>query len=196
MLGVIMKIDYQEWTYLSYVDEIRRQQKIYEKQNRAYKLFIEQEIAEQQTKFDNLIKNANDYEEASLIDDYQENVSLIMVGYYNELSSMFQKMYSIFENQVALESRFDLSKYPKINEVKDVVNVLKHNNGRSYNTLRSANSKFLEPSKEFSKITFGCSSIILNIEYRDLEEFCDEVVKAWCDRIKEYKEEGNLSTEI
>lgn len=191
-----MKFDYQEWVYLSYVDEIRRQQKIYEKQNRAYRLFIEQEIAEQQSKFDNQIKDANDYEEASLIDDYQEEESLIMVGYYNELSSMFQKMYSIFENQVALESRFDLSMYPKINEVKDVVNVLKHNNGRSYNTLKAANSKFLEPSKEFSKIRFGCSSIILNIEYRDLEEFCDEVAKAWCDRLKKYKESKDLTTEI
>lgn len=191
-----MKFDYQEWVYLSYVDEIRRQQKIYEKQNRAYRLFVEQEIAEQQSKFDNQIKDANDYEEASLIDDYQEEESLIMVGYYNELSSMFQKMYSIFENQVALESRFDLSMYPKINEVKDVVNVLKHNNGRSYNTLKAANSKFLEPSKEFSKIRFGCSSIILNIEYRDLEEFCDEVAKAWCDRLKKYKESKDLTTEI
>ena len=191
-----MKIDYQQWVYTNFVSEIRRQQKIYEKQNRAYKMFIEQEIAEQQAKFDSLIKNADDYEEDSLIDDYQEEVSLIMVGYYNELSSMFQKMYSIFENQVALDSHFDLSKYPKINQVKDIVNVLKHNSGRSYNTLKAANSKFLEPSKEFSKIMYGCSSIILNIEYRDLEEFCDEVVKAWCDRIKEYNDSLNSTAGI
>lgn len=185
-----MQISYKEMVLSGYIDEIRHQQKIYQKQNRMYKYFIQQEISEMDEKFDSQVKDADTYEENCLIDDYQENLSLIMIGYYNELSSMIQKLYSIFENQVSHESRFDLTMYPKINEMKDVVNVLKHNNGRSYNVLKANNSKFLEPSKEFSDIQSGmCSSIVLNLEYDDIDGFCDEVAKAWGDRITEYKNE-------
>ena len=183
-----MRFNYNQWKCLNYIDEIRRQQKIYARRpDLACKNRIMQEIAEKNAKFDSNIIFANEFEEDDLIEQYQESVSELMIEYFNELSAMFQKMYTIFENQVALETPFDLSKYPKIYEIKEVVNVLKHNDGRAYKGLKALNSKFVQPSTEFKNIIPSmCSQIILNIEDSDLEEFCNEVEKAWMDRFHEY----------
>lgn len=192
-----MKYDYQQWQFVSYINEICRLRQIYEKKDRLNREFVENEIALKSKEFDSKIKDANEYEESDLIDDYQDYVNILMGDYYNELAAMFQRMYAIFENQVALESHFDLTKYPKIFEVKNAVNVLKHREGRSYNALKAAHSKFIEPSKQFENITSGCSSIVLNIEFQDLLEFCDEAVKAWQDRLNEYnKGLETISTDI
>ena len=187
-----MQITYNQWKCINYIEELRRQREVYShRPDLAFKKEIMKQIDEKNKEFDQKMKLLNEFQEEDLIDQYQHDVSALLINYYNELSTMFQNIYTIFENQVALESHFDLNNYPKIKEFKEVVNVLKHNNGRAYNYLKSINSKYVLHTNEFVNIIPGMTSkIIMNIEYNDIEEFCNEVEKAWMDRYREYSAEN------
>lgn len=146
------------------------------------------EIAQQKMMIENCTE-AEDYEIDSMWESFKEFESEKIDEYYNEMASEYKSLYAIFENQTAQEPKLDFSKYPKIQEMNWVVNVLKHSKGPSYQKLVDLNSKFVEEPVEFQGILPGTTAReILNLEFQDLIDFCNQARAAWVDRLEEEQE--------
>lgn len=159
-------------------------------------------IARLEREYKELSKNFDDiYEfEGLYLDDFQEQVVCEKMKQYDILCGYMQSLYAGFENQVAtysadvkknpelrLNPKIDFTKYPCVNQTKNAVNVMKHGFGRSYNELEAENSKFLEKPVIFKGYpVYSRSSVILNIEYEDLEKFVKSAKQVWRDILSEH----------
>lgn len=215
-----MKISYYDFVVLNLIDELDRTMDFYkERHDLKVKEDVEKEIEKKSAWFEKEKAKAEDDQAyiQNLVDEYQEFETYQRFRHYNELSSYFQKVYARFENQIATYKKFieeikekdsnfsavekiDFSKYPKVNEMNLVVNVMKHAEGRSFNGLKECNSKYLDKPVEFEDINTNCvSDLILNIEFSDIEEFVDEAKTVWldvCEQNKKLREESKKDKEI
>ncbi len=177
--------DLRFYDYASEIDraeiDLRKRRPDLECKNR-----IMNEIREQEMMIEKYAVDAEDYEIDSLWDSFREFESEKIDEYYNEMASEYKSIYAIFENQTAQEPRLDFTKYPKIQEMNWVVNVLKHSKGPSYQNLVNMDSKFVKEPVEFKGILPGTTAReILNLEFEDIIDFCNQARIAWSDRLKE-----------
>lgn len=186
-----MQIAYEDYVCLRFIEEINDQENVYKRRpDLVTKARILQEIEKAGKLVDAQLKlSDNELERQSLIDDYQEFEAKQWIEYYNDLTSCFQKIYAIFENQTSIGKKINFEEYPIIKTFNDVVNVTKHHYGRSLKALQDADSKFLHAEGLFPPAThYLYSGILMNLDMQDLFDFCEEVKKAWYDVIKDQKE--------
>lgn len=192
-----MKIFYEDLIYCDFIDELERQKVLIEqREDKKVKKSLATEIDKEWARVSDIIKDLEVYEQDMFIFEFQEFVAEKIIDYFNEVSEKFQKTYAIFENQIAKVGKgklFDFATYPIIEEMNNVVNVLKHGkDGRSYKALQTANSIFLNNPTEFLSLALDIptnvimqiieakySGLMLNLEYCDLTKFLDEAVNAW-----------------
>lgn len=185
-----MKIHFEDLQYTTFIDELQKQkQKYMARPDQIAKHQIETDILFKEGETILAIQRLNAEDEAYFVDEFQEYRSDKMMDYYHEISSYFQKAFAIFEVQISKSGcRIDFSKYPKINEVNQMVNVLKHGEGRSLERLKALNSKFLAEPVEFPNIWQEMySTKVFNLEMTDLFEFFDEAILVWKDKINQNK---------
>lgn len=196
-------MNYNQARCIRFINEIKLQQKVYDEDRpdlrRKDKMI--NEIDRLGAEFDVDFKDADEFDKEYLIERYQHRVSELTLEYYRELSSMFKEIYTIFENQLAIDTseggpRLNLRTYQKISEFNSVVNVLKHGKGRSLDDLKRSQSKFIQSPREFTELNpWMTSTLVLNLEYRDITNFCNEVVELWKGRYEEYKTTSTSSAD-
>ena len=149
------------------------------------------EIDENWKKFEAENKGMDFYEFEAEADEVRFQNSMKSLMCYRLYSSLYQNIFSIWELQVQdsyAPVRLDYN--DKITEFKTVVNVLKHGSGRSYDFLKRIDSKYLQEPKEFPYLLPNVhSGRTLNLEFKDLPEFCDTLIKAWEDIDREKRAE-------
>lgn len=167
------------------------------------RLIMEEIQAEHERVLDRLAQNPDD---ESCIDDFQEFEAEKIAEYFDVWAQRFQRAYAVFETQMAKFGKgrhFDYDHYTKIGAMNTVVNVLKHGtDGSSYQDLINKYPKFLDTPTEFMSIlpdqpvsdvfarymmglvASQTASEILNLEHSDLMDFFEEAKIAWSDMSK------------
>lgn len=179
----------EDLRFHDYMNEITRYEQVLRKRpDLACKKRIQDEINEQRQMLEKYSLDADECEDIdALWDSFEEFESEKIDEYYNEMTSYFKTLYAIFENQTARETRrLDFDRYPKIKEMNWAVNVMKHCKGNSYQNLVNMDSKFVKEPVEFKGILPGTTAReILNLEFQDIIDFCNQARIAWSDRLKE-----------
>lgn len=187
---------FEDMRLYDYIFEIDRyEQFLRRRPDLECKKRINEEIKQQEEMIEKYSAVGEPHEIDSLWEEFVVFESEKIDEYYNEMTSYFKTLYAIFENQTARETRrLDFSRYPKIREMNWAVNVLKHAQGPSYQNLVDNGSKFVQEPVEFTGILRGTTaSEILNLEFQDLIDFCNEARVAWADRLKEEQDEFEAS---
>lgn len=187
----------EDLRFYEYISEIDRAEQVLRKRpDLTCKNRILNELEEQRMMIEKYSIDGEDYEVDSLWESYNELESEKIDEYYNEMASLYKSLYAIFENQTAKERKLNYSRYPKIQEMNWVVNVLKHSKGPSYQKLVDIDSKFIKEPVEFQGILPGTTAReILNLEYQDLIDFCNQARVAWMERLEEEQAEYLASKE-
>lgn len=187
-----MRISFGQFQRQTFIEEIKNYKKyLMSEPLKKFKDDMINEIDENWKKFEAENKGMDFYEFEAEADEVRFQNSMKSLMCYRLYSSLYQNIFSIWELQVQdsyAPVRLDYN--DKITEFKTVVNVLKHGSGRSYDYLKRIDSKYLQEPKEFPYLLQNVhSGRTLNLEFKDLPEFCDTLIKAWEDIDREKRAE-------
>lgn len=187
-----MRISFGQFQRQTFIEEIKNYKKyLMSEPLKKFKDDMINEIDENWKKFEAENKGMDFYEFEAEADEVRFQNSMKSLMCYRLYSSLYQNIFSIWELQVQdsyAPVRLDYN--DKITEFKTVVNVLKHGSGRSYDFLKRIDSKYLQEPKEFPYLLPNVhSGRTLNLEFKDLPEFCDTLIKAWEDIDREKRAE-------
>ena len=187
-----MRISFGQFQRQTFIEEIKNYKKyLMSEPLKKFKDDMMNEIDENWKKFEAENKGMDFYEFEAEADEVRFQNSMKSLMCYRLYSSLYQNIFSIWELQVQdsyAPVRLDYN--DKITEFKTVVNVLKHGSGRSYEYLKRIDSKYLQEPKEFPYLLPNVhSGRTLNLEFKDLPEFCDTLIKAWEDIDREKRAE-------
>lgn len=187
-----MRISFGQFQRQTFIEEIKNYKKyLMSEPLKKFKDDMINEIDENWKKFEAENKGMDFYEFEAEADEVRFQNSMKSLMCYRLYSSLYQNIFSIWELQVQdsyTPVRLDYN--DKITEFKTVVNVLKHGSGRSYDYLKRIDSKYLQEPKEFPYLLQNVhSGRTLNLEFKDLPEFCDTLIKAWEDIDREKRAE-------
>lgn len=187
-----MRISFGQFQRQTFIEEIKNYKRyLMSEPLKKFKDDMINEIDENWKKFEAENKGMDFYEFEAEADEVRFQNSMKSLMCYRLYSSLYQNIFSIWELQVQdsyTPVRLDYN--DKITEFKTVVNVLKHGSGRSYDFLKRIDSKYLQEPKEFPYLLPNVhSGRTLNLEFKDLPEFCDTLIKAWEDIDREKRAE-------
>lgn len=187
-----MRISFGQFQRQTFIEEIKNYKRyLMSEPLKKFKDDMINEIDENWKKFEAENKGMDFYEFEAEADEVRFQNSMKSLMCYRLYSSLYQNIFSIWELQVQdsyAPVRLDYN--DKITEFKTVVNVLKHGSGRSYDYLKRIDSKYLQEPKEFPYLLPNVhSGRTLNLEFKDLPEFCDTLIKAWEDIDREKRAE-------
>lgn len=187
-----MRISFGQFQRQTFIEEIKNYKRyLMSEPLKKFKDDMINEIDENWKKFEAENKGMDFYEFEAEADEVRFQNSMKSLMCYRLYSSLYQNIFSIWELQVQdsyAPVRLDYN--DKITEFKTVVNVLKHGSGRSYDFLKRIDSKYLQEPKEFPYLLPNVhSGRTLNLEFKDLPEFCDTLIKAWEDIDREKRAE-------
>lgn len=187
-----MRISFGQFQRQTFIEEIKNYKKyLMSEPLKKFKDDMINEIDENWKKFETENKGMDFYEFEAEADEVRFQNSMKSLMCYRLYSSLYQNIFSIWELQVQDSyTPVKLDYNDKITEFKTVVNVLKHGSGRSYDYLKRIDSKYLQEPKEFPYLLQNVhSGRTLNLEFKDLPEFCDTLIKAWEDIDREKRAE-------
>ncbi len=187
-----MRISFGQFQRQTFIEEIKNYKKyLMSEPLKKFRDDMINEIDENWKKFEAENKGMDFYEFEAEADEVRFQNSMKSLMCYRLYSSLYQNIFSIWELQVQDSyTPVKLDYNDKITEFKTVVNVLKHGSGRSYDYLKRIDSKYLQEPKEFPYLLPNVhSGRTLNLEFKDLPEFCDTLIKAWEDIDREKRAE-------
>ena len=208
-----MTITYEDYIISQYIDQLKNyKESLAEWKNLGVKERIQEEIKTEEERVQEKIPEMSFDEQEEAICEFQEFVIKQVVKYFDALSEKCQRAYAIFENQLAKggmkKSDLDRNEYPKVTEMNEVVNVLKHGKGNSYALLENAGSKYINVPTEILSVAPDMppqiildifdstqSGVLLNLEYADITSFLDEAILVWSKKLDANKAAREAGTE-